>query len=58
MTTAVLLEGSVEGLSPENNDKDVEVVRSAGPKWSGHWRFAKDKKGFLSFEYEVILQAL
>lgn len=41
MSTSVLLEGSV-------NDLNSDEV-----KWNGVWKFAKDKKGILSFQYSV-----
>lgn len=41
MSTSVVLEGEVI-ISEEKNS------------WKGIWRFAKDKKGTLAFEYEVM----
>lgn len=43
MSSTVLLEGSVNTLS-----EDPFL-------WNGVWRFAKDKKGILQFNYKVIL---
>jgi hypothetical protein len=47
MSNAVLLEGFVHQNAEEGENSSSDML------WKGHWRFMKDKKGILQFNYTV-----
>jgi hypothetical protein len=47
MSSVVVLEGNVQKPSSPDDAVDHSLL------WQGHWRFVKDKKGTLQFNYTV-----
>jgi hypothetical protein len=47
MSSVVVLEGNVQKPSSQDDTLDHSLL------WQGHWRFVKDKKGTLQFNYTV-----